>query len=248
MTFRFALFALLASISLPAAAAVIDFETTPGGGTPVDNALLSAPYGIVGGGTVAFFFDVNGNIAYDLGTDALPAMEAYGPDGLGGLDGFANGLTGVNDTANGGLAGQLGNFFLRQPQPGSPPPPLIVDYNTAQIISGLSGEIWDIDGGANTEQWLVEALDGSNNLLASQLSPLGNSAALDGLPWVFSFSGLPAGFDKARITFVGTKTTGLGLAFNNFDPTASAAPEPGTLLLALVAAAGMIFTLARRQI
>ncbi len=223
-----ALVALMACVSQPAAAAVIDFETTPGGGTPVDNAALAAPYNIAGGGTVAFFFDNNGNNSFDPGTDTLPVFEAYGQDGT---DGFANEHTGVNDTANGGLAGQLGNFFLRQLQPGTPPPPFIVDYNTTQIITALSGEIWDIDGTpTNTEQWQVEALDSANNVLTSQLSPLGDNLALDGLPWVFSFSGLPAGFDKVRITFVGSKTSGLGLAFNNFNPTA--VPEPGTLLLA----------------
>jgi hypothetical protein len=245
-TLTFALFALLVSLPLPAAAAVIDFETTPAGAAPTDNAPLSAPYNLVGGGTVTFFFDNNGSNSYDPGTDTQPVFEAYGPDSL---EGFANGVTGLADTANGGLAGQLGNFFLRQLQPGAPPPSFIADYNTSQIISALSGEIWDIDGGpSNTEQWLVESLDGSNNVLASQLSPLGNSSALDGLPWVFSFSGLPSGFDKVRITFVGTKTTGLGLAFNNFDPTASAAPEPGTFVLALAAAAAMLVAPVRKQV
>jgi hypothetical protein len=239
----FAPFALVVSLSLPAAGAVIDFETTPAGATPVDNAPLSTPYNIAGGGTVSFYFDTNGNNAYDVGTDVDPIFEAYGPDGL---DGFANATTGMNDTANGGLAGQLGNFFLRQLQPGTIPPPFIVDYNTSQVITALSGEIWDIDGGMNTEQWLIEALDSSNTLLASQLSPLGNSSALDGLPWVLSFSGLPSGFDKLRITFVGTKTSGLGLAFNNFNPTA--VPEPGTLVLALAGAAAMLVAFVRRQV
>jgi hypothetical protein len=241
-TFAPFLFVLFVSLAQLSAAAVIDFETTPSGAAPSDNAPLSAPYNIVGGGTVTFFFDSNGNNSYDPGTDVQPIFEAYGPDGS---DGFSNGTLGLADTANGGLAGQLGNFFLRQLQPGTPPPPLIADYNTSQIISGLSGEIWDIDGGlAGTEQWLVEALDGSNNLLVSQLSPLGIGPALDGLPWVFSFPGLPSGFDKVRISFVGTKVSGLGLAFNNFDPTSSAAPEPGTLLLAVVAA-GMLAAVAR---
>ena len=140
-----ALGALLVCLSQPAAAGVIDFETTPSGGTPVDNAALAAPYNLAGGGTVAFFFDNNGNNSFDPGTDTLPVFEAYGQDGT---DGFANEHTGVNDTANGGLAGQLGNFFLRQLQPGTPPPPFIVDYNTAlnHPLPPLSGEIWDIDG------------------------------------------------------------------------------------------------------
>jgi hypothetical protein len=238
-----ALSAAASFCSRPAAAAVIDFETTPAPATPVDDAFLSSPYNIVGGGTVAFFFDVNGNNSFDPATDQRPVFEAYGPDAN---NGFANGLTGLDDTANGGLAGQLGSFFLRQLQPGAPPPPFIVDYNTAQVITGLHGEIWDIDGAPTaTEGWLVEVLDGSNNLLTSQLSPLGNNQSLDGLPWDFSFSGLPAGVDKLRITFVGSKTTGLGLAFNNFDPT-TAAPEPGAMLV-LIGGAGVLTRSTRRH-
>lgn len=221
--------------------AVIDFETAPAGGTPPDDSFITAPYGITGGGTVAFFFDINLNNAFDPGTDTLPVFEAAGDDAN---DGFSNDTLGTSDTANGGLASQLGNFFLRQLQPGSPPPPFIVDYNTSQVVSGLTGEIWDIDGAPGiTEHWLVEVLSASNVVLASQSSPLGSSSAYDGLPWVFSFIGLPAGVDKVRITFDGSKTTGLGLAFNNFNPLAI--PEPSTGCLAIVAIA--ITSLARRS-
>jgi PEP-CTERM motif len=229
MTARFLLaagfLAMILSSTDGVLATVIDFEMTPAGGVPVDDAFLAAAYNIGGSATVAFYFDTNANNSFDPGVDKLPVFEAYGPDGT---DGFANGASA--DVASGGLAAQLGDFFLRQLQPGEPPPPFIVDYNLAGDIYGLSGEIWDIDGTpTNTEQWLVEALDSSNSLLASQLSPLGDSGALEGLPWVFSFTGLPSGFDKLRITFVGSKTSGLGLAFNNFEP--AIVPEPGTLTL-----------------
>ena len=219
------LFGGLTSLSLmTAGASVIDFETTPAGGIPTDNQVLTAPYPITGGGTVKFFFDVNGNGIYDAGIDDNPIFEQAGQDGT---DAFNSTVTGLNDTAAPGFTGQLGNYFLRHPLPFSLPPAFIADYSTSQTITGLSGEIWDIDSGAqgNTEQWLVEVLDGANTVLASQLSPLGNSAALDSLPWTFAFSGLPAGVDKVRLTFVGTKTTGIGLAFNNFSPT-TAVPEP----------------------
>ena len=214
----------------PASAQLIDFETTPAGGLPADDSFLSAPYNMTAGGTVAFFFDVNGNFAFDPGTDQRPVFEAAGNADPNG--GFANNATGVDDTANGGLALQLGSYFLRQMQPGAPPPQFIVDYNTSAVISGLHGEIWDIDGApGQTEAWQVDVLDASNSPLASQTSPLGNSSALDGLPWTFSFAGLPVGVDKVRITFIGSKTSGLGLAFNNFDPTNSI-PEPAGAALA----------------
>lgn len=244
-TWNLALYFLFASLELPLIADLITFETTPGGGTPVDNSSLSAPYSLLGGGNVTFFFDNDFNNAFSPGTDTLPVFEAYGADVN---EGFANAVTGIFDTANGGLAGQLGNFFLRQLQPGSPPPPFIVDYNTSQVITALSGEIWDIDGSVgNTEGWQVEALNASNSLLASQLSPIGNSTALDGLPWTFSFSSLPSGFDKLRITFVGSKTTGLGLAFNNFNPTSVGVPEPSTCLLVLLSATVMFASRRRRN-
>jgi hypothetical protein len=227
-----------------AEANVIDFETTPSGATPVDDAPLVTPYNIAGGGTVDFFFDTNGNNVFDSGVDARGLFEAYGQDGT---DGFANSTTGIADTANGGLAGQLGNFFLRQPVAGTVPGPFIVAYATSQTITALSGEIWDIDGSqGGTEQWRVDVLDASNNVLTSQLSPLGNSLALDGLPWTFSFSGLPAGVNKVRLTFVGTKTSGLGLAFNNFSPTV-AVPEPGSASLFGLGAVVTLVTLAQRR-
>ena len=41
----------------------------------------------------------------------------------------------------------------------------------------------------------------------------------DGQQWVFEFSHLPQGITRITITFNGTKTDGIGLAFNNFDAT-----------------------------
>lgn len=230
---RIGLICAFVTLGLSAAkGAVITFDTNPAGGTPLDDAPLNTAYNVVGGGTVLFFFDTNLNNAPDPG-DAKPVFEAYGPDAQ---NGFANDFLSAADTANGGLAGQLGSFFLRQLQPGTPPPPFIADYNTPLVISALSGEIWDIDGDpGHTERWHVDVLDASNNVLASQDSPLGDNPSLDGLPWVFSFSGLPTGVDKIRITFTGSKMTGLGLAFNNFDPTA--APEPSTVVLAVLGSA-----------
>lgn len=224
-----ALTAALLVVASPAAGAVIDFESTPAAVAPTDNQLLVTPYAITGGGTAQFFFDVNGNDSFDAGIDDLPVFEQAGQDGS---DAYNSTATGINDTAVSGFTSQLGAFFLRHPVPFSLPPAFLIDYSTAQTITGLSGEIWDIDSGSagNTEQWLVEILSGSNSVLASQLSPLGNSSALDSLPWTFAFTGLPLGVDKVRLTFVGSKTTGIGLAFNNFSPT-TAVPEPETLVL-----------------
>ena len=69
------------------------------------------------------------------------------------------------------------------------------------------------------EQWRVDALDAGDHVIASQLSPLGTGSPgpYDAKPWTFAFSNLPSGFDKVRMTFIGTKTNGVGLAFNNFS-------------------------------
>lgn len=235
------LFAQLVFLT-PTFGQLIDFETAPAGGAPADDSFLSAPYNLTGGGTVAFYFDVNNNFIFDPGTDQRPVFEAYGAEAN---NGFANGITGIDDTANGGFASLLGSYFLRQLQPGTPPPQFIVDYNTSTPIAGLHGEIWDIDGApGNTEAWQVDVLDAANSVLTSQVSPLGNSTALDGLPWTFSFSGLPAGVDKLKITFIGSKTTGLGLAFNNFDPF-NPVPEPGGVVM--IGAAAILSQRRRRR-
>jgi hypothetical protein len=227
-------------------AAVVDFETTPGGGTPTDNEILSSPYNISGGGTVRFFFDKNGNDEYDAGVDGLPAFEQIGNDSV---NGFLNASLNQFDAASAGYVAQLGNFFIRNEN--FPLFPLIVDYNTPQIITALSGEIWDIDAdNTGNEQWRIDALDGSNATVASQNSPVGVDGfnPLDGRPWVFGFSGLPTGFDKLRISFIGTKPGGVGLAFNNFDPTFNAAiPEAGSITLMAGASAAFAGVVVRRR-
>lgn len=241
-------FAVLATVtllhSLTAEAQLIDFEATPGGGTPADDTPIPA-YNLTGGGTVSFYFDTNLNNTFDSGIDGDAIYEAAGMDGT---DAFANGGLGVPDTAaTPALATQLGSYFARALVPFAVPDPFIIDYNTTQTISALSGEIWDIDGQPQgTELWQVDVLDSSATILASQTSPLGNSLALDGRPWTFAFSGLPSGVDKVRLTFLGTKPAGVGLAFNNFNPTV---PEPSTwaMLCAGLGAIGLKRLLQRQR-
>lgn len=240
MSFRHLLGLSIASlVGASASAAVIDFETTPGGGTPTDNQILNTPYNIDGGGTARFFFDFNGNNEFDSGVDKLPAFERAGTDTNSG---FVYGATGQQDTAAPGFTSQLGNFFLRTNS--SLVLPFIIDYTTSQTITEFAGQIWDIDGDASgTEQWRVEALNASNAVLSSVDSPIGSTptGALDGRPWDFGFS-IGSGIDKIRISFIGTKTTPPGLAFDNFNPVAI--PEVSSF--AMIGAAGaMAFGVAR---
>lgn len=225
---------------------LLTFETTPNGASPIDNAALTTAYNVPGG-TVRFFFDVNGNNTYDPATDQSPEFEQVGDsDPANGFQ--SNTGPAVHDTARPGYETQLGSFFLRQPNGvGNVPGPFIAQYATTAVITELSGEIWDIDGAAaaGTEEWRVEVLDHAGNVLASQLSPLGTTAgqnSLDSLPWTFQFTSLPAGVEELRLTFTGTKTD-VGLAFNNFSPTTI--PEPAALLLA-VAGASLILGIGRR--
>src|SRR6185295_9861915 len=72
--------------ALPASAQLIDFETTPTATTPSDDAFLSLPYNLTGGGTVSFFFDGNANFLFDSASER-PVFEHIGTDGN---DGFSN--------------------------------------------------------------------------------------------------------------------------------------------------------------
>ncbi len=232
--------ALALLVGSPALATLIDFETTPAGVTPVDDAPLSqfTPYAFPGL-NISFGLDSNSDGIVDTDT----VFEHAGLDPSEPPNGGFSGSSGT-DTADPGYTSQLGNWFLRSPVGGSDFGLLVITYSSSAPVTAASGEIWDIDGTQQpggppgfTEEYTVRAYDTANNLLATQISPLGvldsAFAPLDGEPWTFSFSGLTAGIGKITVDFTGTKPAGIGLAFNNFNPTAAATPEPSSLVLAL---------------
>lgn len=214
-----------------ASAGLINFETTPDGSTPTDNLALSSAYNL-GDVSVAFSF-----IASD-GSSSNPYFELIGTDTTSGF--LNDGTTHLGeDTAESGYEAQLGDYFLRHNNSYTDFGTFRIQYSYASGVAAstaASGEIWDIDGGYMsgnvyfTEQYAVEAYDSAGNLIGTQISPLGNNYDNDGIPWVFAFSGLTAGIDHIDIDFTGTKTSGLGLAFNNFSAT-SAVPIPGAVWL-----------------
>jgi hypothetical protein len=216
-----------------AAAAVITFETDPAGVTPVDDAPLTAPYTFPGL-SISFGFDTDLNGV----VDANAKFEEVGLQaGETPLTGGFLGSSGP-DTPDPPYASQLGHWFLRGPVGANDFGLMVINYSGSTVVTAASGEIWDIDGnppsGVNpgeTEEYKVRAYDSLGNLLDIQTSPLGvldtfDPASLDGQPWTFSFSGLSAGISTITIDFTGTKTLGIGLAFNNFNPTQAAVPEP----------------------
>ena len=232
-------------------AALIDFETTPFGLTPIDDTPLSmfTPY-MYPGLNISFGLDTNTDGTIDTDTVFEHAGLDVGEPPNGGFSGSSG-----TDTADPGFGPQLGNWFLRSPVGGSDFGVLVITYASSTPVTAASGEIWDIDGTAqvpggpgDTEEYTVRAYDSANNLLATQVAPLGTLtsaiAPLDGQPWVFSFSGLSAGIAKITVDFTGTKPAGIGLAFNNFDPTNAAVPEPGMMGLA---AAALLLIAARRR-
>lgn len=233
-------------------AALIDFETTPAGVAPTDDLSLSiaTPYTFPG---LNIYFGIDGNSDGIVETNAV--FEHAGLDLFEPPNGGFSGSSGT-DTADPGFTAQLGNFFMRGPNGGADFGLFVITYSGSTLVTAASGEIWDIDGTAlapggagDTEEYTVRAYDSANNLIATQVSPLGTLtsaiAPLDGQPWVFSFSGLTAGISKITIDFTGTKPAGIGLAFNNFNPTGAAVPEPTTLLLLTIAA---LFTASRRLV
>lgn len=212
------LFLMMACMSAAVVKAdIIDFETLPGG-VPSDDLSISTQYLADFG--VTFGLDTNGDGFADPGQ--YPIMEAQGADGV---DGFINDTLGIRDTAAPGFEGDLGHFFLRGLAP-VPPIGLVILYDSP--VSAANGDIWDIDGSGSqgSEQWLVQGM-GQNyidsgdltDVVATDLSPVGTDLTLDGKPWTFSLdSGSPVIY-AIRITFVGTKTSGIGLAFDRFSPS-----------------------------
>lgn len=158
--------------------------------------------------------------------------------------GFATGQGRPNDTESSSLPSGipgLGNWLLRTDgQLASRGPSgqfgggifMKILYNN--LVTGASGQIWDIDGhGKNaTEQWEVLAFNGTN-LVGMDTSPMGNSGgpeSLNALPWAFSL-GSATGFDRIEFKFIGTKKSGIGLAFDNFNATSAqlvAVPAPAS--------------------
>ncbi|TWT67174.1 hypothetical protein CA85_20230 [Allorhodopirellula solitaria] len=223
---------------------VIDFDTDPTGAASTDNAPLTSPYIDPSGVTVMFGIDSSDDGVANIDADPKVYFEESGdddPDNGFRFDG--GGDPAVYDTGASAVAtARLGDFFLRADtldgSVGGATSSFLVQFGgfSQNVVTGTFGDIWDIDGTAstNTEQYLVEAYGLNGSLLASQLSPEGisnDASSLDGRPWRYDFSGFNQGIDHIKISFVGSKTTGIGLAFDAGEITSAAIPEPSSVIL-----------------
>ena len=239
------LFAALACLVLsgPASASFITFETRPDGSTPLDDEIIALGTGYTtnDGVTVTFGFDTNNDGIADLAAafeDTLDEDVTVEPE-YGYCSSNYGSFACTADQAAPGFEDQLGDFFIRSAgAAGTHWDSFIIEYDAPTAVTAASGEIWDIDRGAQGwELFYVSAYDDLGNLLATETSPQGmyehNPATLDAKPWAWTFSGLS---DIDKIVF--TRSTAPGakdyfpLGFNNFNPTsATIVPEPSTALL-----------------
>lgn len=215
----------LAGVSLPASATLIDFNSA------------DADFGLADDDEVTNQYQSTAGVTFVGGF-----LEAFDEDED---DGFVNDQIGINDRETGSPTPGLGEFFLRTGtsiDDGGPTvnnPLLQIEYDTP--VSAASGEIWDIDGTSetNTEQWELEVfLSGSS--VGTLTSPEGTSngaGSLDGLPWAFSIAGF-GDFDRIDFNFIGSKTSGIGLAFDNFNADSASIPGPASLALLGLGLAG----------
>lgn len=219
-------FALFAAVG--ASASVINFENAPSLGLhdndPVTNQFASG-YGVT----------------FDGGYLEEAGDADAGPQGFGSKP-YSDHRDTARPTAS-GVPG-LGNWFLRSKDglnyTGSTTNHVFLTVNYDNPVSQASGQIWDIDGNTKqgTEQWLVQAFsNGTKVTNLNDLSPLGTHTgknSLNALPWKFDLNAGDATFDQIQIIFKGSKTHGVGLAFDNFSPSSlviTAVPGPGALWL-----------------
>jgi hypothetical protein len=104
---------------------------------------------------------------------------------------------------------------------------------SGDLPTSAAGQIWDVD---MQEDFLIQALDGSNLVLATVDPPPGpgpsptNNPA-DGLPVNFVFEHLSDPIKTIRISMTGASDPNPGFGFDNFNATGTEIPIPGAVWL-----------------
>lgn len=224
--------AFVAAIPFTASAATVNFET---GYT--DNQQLGDPVTLLDSTGAASIVSLSTTNANTMSIEARGNSDA--------TLGFVNDVLGGGDVEATGETASLGNFFLRTTSA------LSGDYSQFNPVftltfaggaSSVSGQLWDIDGTSsdNTEQWEVVAtlVGGGMQTLTSPLGDSNGATSLDGRPWDFAFN--TAGNDIAFLDFkfTGSKTSGIGAAFDNLNVSQVPLPAGGLLLLCGLAGLG----------
>lgn len=204
----------------------------PDGSLASDNLPLTDQY-LTQGIRFGFDNDLNG----EIDATGSPTLEQIGYDGT---DCFWNNylydstgsLESSLDLAFTGYADQLGNYFMKSAEAGSPPNTICIVFDAP--IKSFSGEIWDLDGNLDQgrfEKWRIEALNESKVVIGYMESPLGldvyDPNTLDGKPWPFTFD--LSAFEPVwgiRLVSIGqTGETGdAPVAFNNLKITYTVIP------------------------
>lgn len=229
---------------------IIDFET----GFTSDNIDVSSNIFTSGASQIQFSFtsgnpiveDSNNNGFRTSGTVESDSKPGFGPqdnlgfitanDGLPSVDSTdttALGYSGSTWAQPSGSGPDLGNYFLRGPSL-SNFGTFVISYVNGTSSNALSFQIWDIDGTgtSGTEEYVAEFFEddgfGGYNSLGTVTTPEYSNAdvgtSLDGLPYLVAFDAGTDEITRVEITFTGTKTNNIGLAFDNFDP--ENIPEP----------------------
>jgi hypothetical protein len=260
---RIALAAALTTGLAGASGALIDFETLPDDtpdDTPDDNTEITDQYHDPADGGVSFYYDGDNDGLPDSdgqGGYAPMYLEKSGPaDGTTDTDpqAYLYDQTSTFDIIDPSETRSLGDYLLRATTDVTARPPFSMIIRYTDAASAFSGEIWDIDGnsGQGSEKWTIEvyATQGDttgSSLITSFDSPEGTfntAGSLDGKAWFFEYTA-PDGveIDEIRFVFSGTKTNGIGLAFDNFNSTA--VPEPATL--SVLGLGGLALIVRRRR-
>lgn len=238
--------AVLALCAGTTSAAVIDFETTALGGLPIDNANALGTF-FDGPTGVNFGFDTDGDLVVDA-----PAHFEHRSNGFDvPYAAYTSGSSTLPILADADLTpGNIGGeWLLREPKQAETPSAsvfaggdwFIIDYSGV-LPTSCSGEIWDVDNG---EQYVVNAYDSSNVLIAQFIPPVGLHPDLpgsrNGMDTVFVFSGLSSPIAKIGI-YLQSTIGGGGFAFDNFNATQI--PAPGAVMV--LGMTGVVGTRRRR--
>ena len=190
--------------ALGAFAAVLDFESLPGGGTPVEGMSISNQ------------FQASLGIRFANSDGSFPIIVQTGPPGFG----FTSAYT--DDTP---APGEDPGSFMLNISPAGPTSSLLANYILLQ--KDVGGVVLDIDG---AEAWTIDALNSAHLVIDTLVLDTTTPQTGDALATPWAFHHASADIATVRFTFTGFQSDSTGVAFDNF--TFDAVPEPATVTLA----------------